>query len=380
MKKTNLYWPIFRNLEKEVLALAETIHFCDEQLDVYSIKIAELLIRCVVEIESISKELYEQNSDDISTNDNTDNQRRNLYFDTDCLKFLERKWVLSKKQVLISSPMLYFEKEENRLLTPLKKADRNSDSSADWKRAYQAVKHDRGKCLDRANIKHLIRAMAALYLLNIYYRDENFSTNSAHMVQTDFDTSLGSNLFSIKLSSQVHINQINRKDSMGTDAMIVDGVYLLCFPVRTIQKIRDLEKETLQKQKHAITSSIECIDFHRTGEDISDCQNLFSVVQKIGHWAYKKGITSLPTKDKQLNAIYDSSEYKWFHEHNSHILEKIAKDDVDALCASVGHWGYSQRVLLSYEKVLSNVFFNSRLDIVLNKGQCVYANVGVEDT
>jgi hypothetical protein len=40
MNHINLYWPVYLNLEKEVLALANEIHFCDKQLGVYSIKIA----------------------------------------------------------------------------------------------------------------------------------------------------------------------------------------------------------------------------------------------------------------------------------------------------------------------------------------------------
>jgi len=46
----NLYWSVYKNLEKEVLELSNQIHIDDEQLNVYSIKISELLIRCSVEI------------------------------------------------------------------------------------------------------------------------------------------------------------------------------------------------------------------------------------------------------------------------------------------------------------------------------------------
>lgn len=55
---TNLYWPIYKKIEKEIVELSNHIHFDDNQLSVYSVKIVELLIRCVVEIEAISKDLY----------------------------------------------------------------------------------------------------------------------------------------------------------------------------------------------------------------------------------------------------------------------------------------------------------------------------------
>ena len=41
----NLYWNVYKSLERELLSLAEIIHIDDSQLDVYSMKIADLLIR-----------------------------------------------------------------------------------------------------------------------------------------------------------------------------------------------------------------------------------------------------------------------------------------------------------------------------------------------
>lgn len=54
----NLYWPVYKNIEREIVELSNQVHFDDSQLTVYSVKISELLIRCVVEIEAIAKELY----------------------------------------------------------------------------------------------------------------------------------------------------------------------------------------------------------------------------------------------------------------------------------------------------------------------------------
>jgi len=54
----NLYWPVYLKLEKEVLSIADAIHFSDDQITVYSIQIADLIVRCAVEIEALSKELY----------------------------------------------------------------------------------------------------------------------------------------------------------------------------------------------------------------------------------------------------------------------------------------------------------------------------------
>jgi hypothetical protein len=161
----NLFWPVYKNLEHEVVELSNKIHFDDKQLSVYSVKISELLIRCAVEIEAISKELYFQ----IGGVQPTD---RDIFFDTDCINLLENKWQLSKKKVIASSVDFYFLTEENQVLTPLKKANKRGTSGSDWKQSYQAVKHDRTGNLQKGNLKNLLRAMAALFILNLYYRNE----------------------------------------------------------------------------------------------------------------------------------------------------------------------------------------------------------------
>lgn len=58
MYTQNMYWPIYKNLEREFLKLADYIHVSDDQLSIYSMHIADLIVRCAIEIEAISKELY----------------------------------------------------------------------------------------------------------------------------------------------------------------------------------------------------------------------------------------------------------------------------------------------------------------------------------
>ena len=187
----NLYWNVYKSLERELLALAEIIHIDDGQLDVYSMKIADLLIRTSVEIESISKELYFREGG-IKPDD------KDLYFDTDCLALLESKWSLSKKVVMISSSIFYLKKDVNIYITPLHNAHKRGTSSSNWQRAYQAVKHNRAKSLNKGSLKHFIRSLAALYVLNIYYQNQSFkqgSNSNGNM----FDASVGSSIFSVQI-------------------------------------------------------------------------------------------------------------------------------------------------------------------------------------
>nr|WP_314473197.1 hypothetical protein [uncultured Capnocytophaga sp.] len=193
----NIFWNIYKNIERELIEISNIIHIDDNQLSVYSPKITELLIRTVVEVEAISKELYFKNGGD-KANDNQ------LFFDTDCIDFLDNKWLLSKKKVIVSAPNFYFSDEDNRVLTPLKKANKRGSSSSKWLIAYQAVKHNRNNSLSKGNLKNLIGALAGLYVLNIYYKDLEFLLGRDYN-GTNFDSSLGSSLFSVKVHTNEHV-------------------------------------------------------------------------------------------------------------------------------------------------------------------------------
>ena len=56
----NLYLPVYKRLEDEVISLTQNIFFDDDQLSTYSLSIADIIIRCSIEIEAIAKELYVQ--------------------------------------------------------------------------------------------------------------------------------------------------------------------------------------------------------------------------------------------------------------------------------------------------------------------------------
>jgi len=241
----NLYWSVYKNLEKEVLVLANQIHFDDIQLKVYSVKIAELLIRCSVEIESIAKDLFLANGGTMPTG-------RDLYFDTDCMELLENKWLISKKQVLVSAQNFYFTNTSNRIITPLNKSNKRGTSGSDWKKAYQAVKHNRTFSLSKGNIKNLIRAMGALYLLNIYFKADKFDLKK-DLSGVNFDDRLGSELFSLK----IHINTSISVSSAYTKKPDFDEcVYLLKATDETSQIAREALQRIQEKQKTLNTNHL----------------------------------------------------------------------------------------------------------------------------
>ncbi len=195
MATPNLYWPVYKNLEKEFLKLADYIHISDDQTSIYSMHIADLIVRCSVEIEALSKELYSSLGGNMTPTD-TNGDVRDLYFDTDCLDLLEQKWHISKKEITVSAINLYLTEEKHRLLLPLHKANKRGTSGSKWKQAYQAVKHDRRNSLKKATIENLLHAMGALYILNLYYMDERTDIGRVYLSDHNFDNRAGSEIFS----------------------------------------------------------------------------------------------------------------------------------------------------------------------------------------
>ena len=196
----SIYWSIYKNLEKELIALSDNIYFCDAQDSVYSVHISDLLIRAAVEIEAISKELYKVSGGNMNPVDK-DGKSRDLHFDSDCIQYLDLSWGITKKTVNVVCPNFFFEKPENRSFMPLRNCNKIGEGR--WKNAYQAVKHDRIQSLPAGNIANFIRAMASLYLLNIYYRNDRFCFGT--LVNSEpFDCRMGSEVFSVSLAQAEH--------------------------------------------------------------------------------------------------------------------------------------------------------------------------------
>lgn len=204
MSEYNLFWPVYKNLEKEVLGLTKYIHIDDNQQDVYSMHIAELIIRCAIEIESLAKELYWINGGSKVYDEET-GKERDLYFDTDCMNYLNNIWGICKKKIIISCIDMYFKEKENKIIAPLHKAHKRGSSGAIWNKAYQAVKHDRKNSLAKATIKNLLHALGALYILNLYYKDDVHKLSANDSAKHVLDKELGSEIFAVTYADATEV-------------------------------------------------------------------------------------------------------------------------------------------------------------------------------
>jgi len=290
----NLYWSIYKNLEYEVLNLAKLIHFDDKQLSVYSVRIADLLIRCAVEIEAISKELYEKNGGSMIDEDGKEKQ---LFFDTDCLDFLENKWSLGKKNVLIVGTDTYFENEVSRTLAPLFKA--NLRGKCDWKKAYQAVKHDRGKNLQKASVKNLLSALAALFLLNVYYKANN--AVFLNKVQKLSDVNFGSKMFEIK-TAICTFEFPNKGCSL--DEECICATYIIKQTEDSYGKYYNEVKIGFDKQLSLLyDNGYERVENEDGELEDVDYADVYKIAAELGGSVLVQKILSAETKSKAINFL-----------------------------------------------------------------------------
>lgn len=275
----NLYWPAYKRLENEIVSMTSDIKFDDDQISVYSDKFLEILIRTSIEIEAISKELY------LNSGGKEIEPESEMFFDTVCLQFLEEQWNLSKKIVLVNGVVFSFEKEENKILTPLKKANKRGSSGAKWKQAYQAVKHNRSKNYKLGNMKNCIAALAALYILNIYYKDEIFQFADSKDVN-NFDQTQGSTIFSIMISKGNSFN--------GNINIDEKSVYCINYTEEFVKKWEKKQEELNRSIYEQIVKEKAILDAINSGQmKVEDIGDLSKVQYCIG--------------DERLNNIFGNA-------------------------------------------------------------------------
>lgn len=272
-----MFWVIYKNLEKEVIELSNKLHFCDEQENVYSIYISDLLIRTAVEIEALAKELYKTAGGNMKPVDN-EGRERDLMFDSDCLQFLDVNWGITKKHVKVVCPNFYFNKTENLELRPLK--DCNKHGQGRWKKAYQAVKHDRAESLKAGNVANLIRALAALYILNVYYRNETYSIGT--IINTEpFDTRMGSDIFSVSIAhaEQYNYDKLDIEDTAKSEfdtAVLIQKYTDESFEM-VLKSFRTYNEEAAKR----LLETPEVVKFFKANPDYK-IRSLFSFANDVG--------------------------------------------------------------------------------------------------
>ena len=336
MKKSDIFWQTYLSLEKEAIEVSRYIFITDEkienvkgeeirkhdktQLNVYSPRIADLLIRCCVQIEAISKELYYDNGGEKKRGDNS------IFFDEDCLKLIDKKWETHKKKVLVTNSYFNLTKKENTILRPLKEAHKRKGTY--WERAYQAVKHDRYSSMYMGNVKAFIQALAALYLLNLYYRKDSWIVNVNEVHNANF--SMGSALFSVIPPEKGQL-------WYGNNPVNSESPYVVKYVESDYKQIEELQQKGNQAINRYIISQPELNEEGFVRQLLAaakkaeeDPKQRVMVIWEITKYRMNKKIPSSLPFDEKKKRLLNSREYNGFiYQNNSHLKpEELTENNI----------------------------------------------------
>lgn len=297
----NVYWPIYKNIEKEIIDLANHFVVDDEQLKVYSFGIADLIVRCGTEIEALAKELYLSES-------NATTNIADIKFDFQGISYLERNWLIDKKEVLLSNHNIFL--KDKVYLPFLKNEKKGTRSIYGWNNAYQSLKHNKKNDLKEfGTMKYLLEISAALYLLNIYYKNESFLSVDEH--GTNIDRALGSALFSLIFDSwhgdYLPLSTLGKKEQEKAAYLITTETENLKEWDQFSQKlIESLTKELLKhpKVKKLGTSQLENLDYVELAEVVGIIEYK-KIVSKImpKKFPQPKWVAVLNKNNKEINRV-----------------------------------------------------------------------------
>ena len=173
----------YHRYEKKFLDITNHVYIDDNQTDVYSLELADLIVNVFSSIEGLSKDIYKFFSNEetgVPLFINAENKRKNEFlkkhpntaidkipepkFDGDALKYLNYFWDLSSKKIRISSNLIYLS-EKLSSITPIYNI---CYGEHELNQAYQSIKHDRIANIRNATIINAIKSLGALYILCVY--------------------------------------------------------------------------------------------------------------------------------------------------------------------------------------------------------------------
>ena len=177
----NNYWNYYLLLEKKVINLQNYITFSANNGSCYSIEIMNLIINICCEIDVIFKII--------------------LGYELDKFKTIsDYKKIYNKEGYEeIDDETLYLIDNKDYKLIPFENFKPDSESPVWWE-AFDDLKHKRTISFNEANLKNLLNALGALYILEIYYfrksffKDENDENVPCHLSELFLTTVLKSNV------------------------------------------------------------------------------------------------------------------------------------------------------------------------------------------
>lgn len=200
-----LYWSIYKGLEKELIDLSNVIHIDDDQKNVYSMRIAELILRSAIGIESLAKDIY-------ATRGFERPHGCRFNFDDPCMVKFNEIWDIEQKVVRIKHPFIRFSDVEIYPFKNITVKTSNREHSNIWKCAYNDIKHNLMNNMKSANIYAFIEALAAFYILNVYAKGilSNIEIEN-RSAAIGFDLSFNSEVFCVSIQRALDAKSVSAR-------------------------------------------------------------------------------------------------------------------------------------------------------------------------
>ncbi|ADZ64987.1 hypothetical protein EFO40_00980 [Lactococcus cremoris] len=158
LEKERLFFQIYQSLEKELLGMTDYIHFSENNLDVYSVKLANFILRANVESESLLKELFKRTEHYKGLTQ----KEKNLELENNTYTEVNEVYKLEKKTIYIASEIFYFQDKYSEPFIPFKYKKNGKDSH----KIYNSIKHDKVNNLKKADLETAINMLGTLFILN----------------------------------------------------------------------------------------------------------------------------------------------------------------------------------------------------------------------
>lgn len=144
--------------------MTDYIHFSENNLDVYSIKLANFILRANVECESLLKELYKltEHYQSLSEDEQKESLENSTYVQVNAV------YKLDKKKIFMASEIFYFQDIYSEPFNPFKYKKNKKDS----RQIYNAIKHDKVNHLEAADLETALNMLGTLFVLNLCFYPE----------------------------------------------------------------------------------------------------------------------------------------------------------------------------------------------------------------
>lgn len=156
-----IYKLLYKEIEKEVLALAFNISFEEKHKTVYSLKIADLILRADCILESCLKESHIKNGANANVKYDDDIYIEKLNEPNMVVYAYNSQYHFDKK---IFKP--FIKTQERLSKSGFSNVGKPGDSNYSWNNAYQSLRHQFANAMPHyATLEYLFDTLAAIYVL-----------------------------------------------------------------------------------------------------------------------------------------------------------------------------------------------------------------------